>query len=455
VSVTLAPPLASGALPRVGHLLAWSRDPLGLLSRVRAEHGDVVGLSFRGARSVLLCHPDDIARVHAETGRGFQKAQGGYVFPRAFGNGLLTSSGEFWRRQRALAQPAFHRRRIAGYAGTMVRLAQEMADSWGDGQTLDVHAEMSRLTQRIAGVTLFGLDTETWSGRASAALGAINRAVNKEGASLFVERLPASVPTRNRRRADAAIAELDGLVADLLAARSARPGQHDDLLAMLAEARDADGQGMSPRQLRDEVVTLYLAGHETTANTLSWVWHLLGRHEPVARRLADELTGVLGDRAAKAEDVAALPFTRAVIDEAMRLYPPIWQVFRIAVEDAEFRGYTVPAGTGVMMSQWLTQRDLRWFDHPDRFDPDRWLDGRTRDVPRYAYFPFGGGPRVCLGSAFAVMEAVLVVATVARRVSLRPLDAEVRLAPLITLRPDRGIRVRVQGVAGATGGPRA
>ena len=437
-SSTLPPP-APGALPVLGHQLAWRRDPLRLLTRARAECGDVVSLSFGGSRCVLLAHPDDIARVHLQWPAGFQKAQGGYVFPRAFGNGLLTSKGELWRRQRSLAQPAFQRRRIGGYAALMAQLAGEAVAQWPDGSVIDIHAQMSRLAQRIAGMTLFAVDTGGWAAEVSVAMDVINRAVNTESRSLISGRLPASVPTANRRRADGAIGKLDALVRQLLQERASRPDRRDDLLASLAGA----GAGQDPRQLRDEIVTLYLAGHETTANTLSWLWYLLARDPAAADRVACELADVLGDRPATPDDLAGLRFTRAAIDEAMRLYPPIWQVFRVAAQEAGFGSFSVPAGTGVMMSQWLTHRDPRWFGDPDRFDPGRWLDGRTEGLPRYAFFPFGGGPRVCIGSAFALLEAALVVATIARRVRLRPAGPQVRPAPHITLRPARPMLVRV------------
>lgn len=433
------PPPAPGALPVLGHQLAWRRDPLRLLTRARVECGDVVSLSFRGFRCVLLAHPDDIARVHLEWPAGFQKAQGGYVFPRAFGNGLLSSQGELWRRQRSLAQPAFRRRRVGGYSGQMAQLAEEAVARWPDGSVIDIHAQMSRLAQRIAGTTLFAVDTEGWTAEVSAAMDVINRAVNIESRSLITERLPASLPTPNRHRADAAIGKLDALVHRMLRAQASHPDRGDDLLTSLATAC----AGPDTRQLRDEIVTLYLAGHETTANTLSWLWYLLALDPAAAERVAGELADVLGDRPAAAGDLAALRYTRAAIDEAMRLYPPIWQVFRVAAREASFGCYSVPAGTGVMISQWLTHRDPRWFGDPDRFDPGRWLDGRTDGLPRYAFFPFGGGPRVCLGSAFALLEAALVVATIARRVRLRPAGPPVRPAAYITLRPARPMLMRV------------
>jgi cytochrome P450 len=449
------PPTRRERVPGVSNLVAFMRDRRAFVEDLHTRYGDVAGFSLAGDRWVQLTHPADIERVLVATGRTNRKGyqtykQTGYVFRTVFGNGLLTSEGGFWRHQRRLAQPAFHTRRVHGYADMMVRYAGELADGWRPGQELDMRPAMSGLTQRIAAAALFGADTADAAARIPRVLDALLAGFDAELGSLVVERLPAWVPTPNRRRVDAAIGELDRLVAQVVADRRGAPaGTHDDLLAMLSEARDDDGATMSDRQLRDELVTLYLAGQETTASALTWLWYALGRHPDLAARVRTEVTGVLGDRPATAADAGRLPLLRAAIDEVLRLYPPLWGVYRLTEQDMTVRGHRIPAGTYLWLSSWITHRDPRWFDHPADFDPDRWLDGRTAGLPRYAYWPFGGGPRLCIGNGFALTAATLVAATLLRRYRHTLLDGEVTPTPSITLRPMPGVRVRLDGTGAA------
>ncbi|MEJ3745480.1 cytochrome P450 [Actinomycetes bacterium KLBMP 9797] len=447
-----APPRQREKIPGVSHLLAFSRDPLRFFDELYATHGDIAEFFMAGDRWVLINHPKDIERVHVETTRHFRKGYQtyekiGYVFRRVLGNGLVTSEGDFWRTQRRLAQPAFHHGQIRGYADTMVAYTQQMIGRWAPGAELDMRIAMGGLTQRVAGTCFFGADTAAQSTRATKALDAIMVGFNTELASMFVERLPAFVPTPNRRRVDAAIADFDAVVSEFVHnRRSAPPGEHGDLLALLCAAQDDDGGQMTDRQLRDELVTLYIAAQETTSSTLAWVLYFLGSRPELGARVRQELDRVLGGRQATPADLGELRLLRAVVDEVLRLYPPAWRVFRVPEHDVEIQGYRVPEGAYVVMSQWVTHRDPRWFDAPTTFDPDRWLDGRTANLPRYAYWPFGGGPRMCIGNGFAIMEIVLVAATLLGQVRYTLLDHDVTPRPLITLRPDPGVRVRIDQV---------
>ncbi|GHJ43215.1 cytochrome P450 [Catellatospora sp. TT07R-123] len=441
-------------IPLVSHLRAFIHDPLELFDSMHASHGDVVEFFMAGDRWVLLSHPDDIERVHLETTRNYRKGYQeykkiGYVFSRTLGNGLVTSEGSFWRTQRRLAQPAFHTKRVQGYADTMVDYTRELIDTWRPGDEFDMRILMGGLTQRVAGKSFFGTDTEKESSRASQALDKIMLGFNVELGSMVLERLPAFVPTRNRRRVDSAISDFEDVIAEFIANRRAAVGEHADLLAMLVESRDDDGSQMSDKQLRDELVTMYVAAQETTTSTLAWIWYFLGTRPDLAARVYAEVDSVLGGAPATAEKMGELKLLRAVVDEVLRLYPPAWRVFRVPDNDVEFQGYRVKAGTMVAMSQWITHRDPRWFDKPTEFDPDRWLDGRTANLHRYAYWPFGGGPRMCIGNGFALMEIVLIAATIAQRVRYTLLDHDVKPYPMITLRPSPGVRVRVDSVAGA------
>jgi cytochrome P450 len=452
-TTSVAPPRQREKIPAVSHLRAFIRDPLTFFDALHERHGDVVEFFMAGDRWVLISNPADIERVHLETTRGFSKGYRtykkiGYVFRRTLGNGLVTSEGRFWRTQRRLAQPAFHTKQIQTYADTMVQYTDDLLDRWEPGQELDLRVLMGGLTQRIAGMSFFGTDTAAEASRASKALDAIMTGFTTELGSMVVERLPAFVPTANRRRVDSAIADFDDVVSEFIRnRRDAEPGAHTDLLAMLSEARDDDGSQMTDEQLRDELVTMYVAAQETTTSTLAWIWYFLGSRPNLAARVAEEVDRVLDGRRAEATDMAGLKVLRAVVDEVLRLYPPAWRVFRVPDADVDIRGFRIPAGSYVVMSQWITHRDPRWFDDPTTFDPDRWLDGRTADLPRYAYWPFGGGPRMCIGNGFALMEIVLVAATMIQRLRYTLLDHDVTPLPLITLRPNPGVRIRIDEVS--------
>jgi cytochrome P450 len=442
-----APPLPPGPRTRVpgGDLLAFRRDLLGTLERV-AAYGDVAGMRFGPRRVTLLSDPELVREVLVVRHREFIKS---YALQRArvlLGEGLLTSEQPLHLRQRRLAQPAFHRERIAAYAADMVAYAARMAEEeWRDGETLDVAREMNRLTLAIAGKTLFGAEVageaEEIAGALTTALGLYKRLTNPLGPLL--DRLPTPGTLRMRR----ARARLDATIYRIIAERRRAGGDRGDLLSMLLLAQDTegDGGGMSDLQLRDEALTIFLAGHETTANALSWTWHLLARNPEVEAALHAELDTVLAGRLPTVDDLPALPYTRAVLAESMRLLPPAYVVGRQPLHDMEIGGFRVEEGSIVLMSPWVIQRDPRWWSEPLRFRPERWTPEAEAELPRFAYFPFGGGPRKCIGEGFAWTEEILVLATLAARWRVRPVPGHpVEPEPMITLRPRHGIRAALE-----------
>jgi cytochrome P450 len=423
----------------VGHVVQFRRDPLALLTRVAREYGDVARFNAATQTVYLLNHPDYVKDVlvthHArfKKGRALQRAK------RLLGEGLLTSEGDFWRRQRRLAQPAFHRQRLNSYAETMVAYAEQTSARWRDGETLDAADEMMRLTLAVVGKTLFDADVESDAGEVGAALA--------EVMSLFgylmlpFSELLEKLPLPPRRRFERARARLDAVIYRIIEERRREGFDRGDLLSTLLHALDEEGDrtGMTDEQLRDEVMTIFLAGHETTANALAWTWYLLSQNPEAEARLHEELAEVLRDRPPTAEDLPRLRYTEMVVAESMRLYPPAWAVGRLALEEHEVGGYRIPRGALVLVSQYVMHRDPRFWPDPERFDPERFTPEAKAARPQFAYFPFGGGPRRCVGEGFAWMEAVLILATLARRWRLRLAPgAVVRTEPRITLRPGRG-----------------
>jgi cytochrome P450 len=431
-------------------------DPLAGLTRLRREFGPVVRLSSRPVSAFLVADPTAIAdglvgsnRTHAKGAvrRGFGSSET-VVQPLTLllGQGLLTSGGEVHRRQRRLMQPLFHRQRIAGYGETFARIADDTTATWRDGQRLDVHAEMTEMTLAIVARTLFGLDLD------SEVIALVRTAIDENmpaagrarlpGFETF-ERLPLPAPRRRR----AARESLDRVVYDLIEARRTAGAGGDDLLSLLLSTRDTDtGAGMADEEVRDEALTIMLAGHETTANALSWTFHLLGGDPDVAARMHAELDTVLADQPPTMDDLPRLPYTDAVFRESMRLYPPVWAMGRHLTEEREVGGFLLPAGSTLLFSQWVVHRDERWWPDPERFDPTRWLGASIGvgaappDQPRYSYFPFGGGPRQCIGNTFAHVEGVLALAAISRRWSFEPVaGVEIVPQPLVTLRPRDGL----------------
>jgi len=414
-------------------------NPLDYFTKVAREYGDIAGLRVLNFRSIFINHPDLIEEVLVTNARKYSKGRVLRANRHVFGEGLLTSEGDFWLRQRRLAQPAFHRARIASYAATMVEYTQRMLNGWRAGEERDAHREMMRLTLQIVGKTLFDADVERDAQEVGKSLELLLEIGANFRRAIFV---PHWLPTPTNLRVKREVAQIEKILYRIIGERRASGRDAGDLLSMLLSAQDEDGSRMTDRQLRDEAITLFLAGHETTASTLSWTWWLLARNPTVEAKLHAELDAVLGDRAPSLDDLPRLAYAGHVITESLRLYPAAWGMARLAVEDHEIAGYPVTKGMGVAMAQWVVHRDPRWYDTPEEFRPDRWENDLWKRLPRFAYFPFGGGPRQCIGNAFALMEATLILATIARKFRLR-LVANHPVAPLasITLRPRHGVGV--------------
>jgi cytochrome P450 len=438
-ALKLPPGPERGALD--GVFSTFRTDPLTFLSQAARQYGDVVGLRFLHFRTYLVSHPALIEEILVNHARKFVKGRVLQANKRLFGNGLITSEGEFWLRQRRLVQPAFHRDRIASYASVMVDFTLRTLASWRHNQECDIHREMMALTLQIVGKTLFNAEVAHETAKVGRTLEVLLE-LNADFRRLIFT--PKWLPTVRNLRTNLGIRRLDKIVYRIIAQRRAAGHDAGDLLSMLLAAQDVDGSVMTDRQLRDEAITLFLAGHETTANALSWTWWLLGHNPTVERKLHAELDTVLKGRSPSLEDLPKLSYTHQVLNESLRLYPPAWGIARLAIEDHEIGGYPVPKGTGVAVSQWVVHRDSRWFDSPEQFRPERWTDDLQKRLPRFAYFPFGGGPRQCIGNTFALMESALVLATIAQkfRISLLPGHKVIPLAS-ITLRPRYGIRVKL------------
>lgn len=430
-------------------LRAFRQDPIGFIWDL-GKRGDVAVASVGPFKIHLLNHPDLVHEVLVTGHRDFMKGQGLQEAKRILGNGLLTSEGEFHRRQRRMAQPAFHATRIAAYADVMASSAADVCEGWTDSAVVDIHAEMTRLTLSIVGKTLFDTDLQRDDAARvrdalSAALGLFDRVATPYGALL--ERLPVPSTLRFQR----AKAELDSVIHGLIEEhRQGGSRDRGDLLSMLLMAQDDEGDGgrMTDVQLRDEAMTIFLAGHETTANALTWTWYLLSQHAEVEARLHAELRDVLGGRLPTMADGESLPYTERVITESLRLYPPAWIIGRRATADHRFDGLVIEAGSLVLVSPYLIHHDERWYPDPFRFDPDRWTPEARAERPRMSFFPFGAGGRMCIGESFAWSELTMVLATMAQRWSARLVPGHsVALQPRITLRPKHGMRMRLEARA--------
>lgn len=491
--------------PILGNIPFPGADWLAGFERAARNFGDVVYFQFLHVPMILLVHPDDIESVLLTNPANFFKSRDYRALAKVLGNGLLTSEGEAWRAQRRMLQPAFRRDNILSYAPVIVACAEKMLSGWCDGETRDVHQEMMALTLDIVGKALFGADVLRSAGRVGFALETAMKQFTRIAGWAFL--LPENFPVPGTWRMRRATRQLDEVIYGIIHERRARQensgeGNSSDLLGTLLEIRDGDGRPLSDLQLRDNLMTLFLAGHETTAIALSWTWFLLAENPEAERGLHSELDEVLQGRRPGAEDLRRLPFTEMVIKESMRLYPPAWGIGRHSRTEFEVGGYTIPPRTNIFMLQWVTQRDPRWFAEPERFWPERWREEVSRGSeaslqngesstkgssltppeagnrasgtlsprhfeasipvgqeksarnsaltdglqnqkrPRFSYFPFGGGPRVCIGAGLAMMEATLLLATIAQRyrfslVSEHPIE----LFPSVTLRPRNGIRV--------------
>jgi cytochrome P450 len=436
------PPLRSGI---------WRGVRAAMLPELEAAKraaGDFARIRLGAITLYVVSDPEAIKSVLVTEQRNFIRFEPeGSMLRRAVGNGILTSTGELHRRQRRLMQPLFQPRRIESYAGAMSLEAARLLAEWEAraGQVVDVHAEMMRVTMLVIARVLFGSDLRAQAEVLSDAITAANRASSSLIQMLSKGRL-AFLPTRDNRQLRRAVRALDSLVYGQIEARRRSGEQRDDLLGLLLSARDdeASDAPMSDRQVRDELVTLFAAGHETTASLLSWTWSLLAAHPEVESRLHRELDQTLAGRAPEFSDLPELPYTQQVLRESMRLFPPAWITGRLNLEAAEVSGRPLPARSFVITSPWLVHHDARWFPEPERFDPERFRPEASDSRPRFAYFPFGGGARQCIGQSFAEVEGALLLASFAQRFAPRPLDgARVALEPMVTLRPKDGLPMRL------------
>ena len=426
--------------PLVGNLPEFRKNPLEFFTLCARHYGDIVRYRILNVNVFLLNHPDWIEDVLAGDHRNFMKGRILRANRLMLGNGLIINEGDDWMRQRRLVQPAFHRDRIAAYAGVMIAFTQRLAASWRDGETFDILPEMKRLTLEIIAKTLFDADISSQAGVVGRALQIfLEEFAARTGNGLLV---PERIPTPGNLRLQRAVRRLDKVVYRMIQQRRLSGQPHNDLLTMLLEARDERGNRMSDQQLRDEVMNILLAGHETTALALTWTWYLLAKHPAVEHRLFAELDRVLGGRSPEVTDIPNLPYTDGVLKESLRLFPPAWCITRVALRECEIGGYAVPAGTSLSVSQWVVHHDPRYFEDPEAFKPQRWENDLSRRLPAFAYFPFGGGPRRCLGYSFAMTEAVLIIAALASkfRFSLAPGHPVVPW-PSITLNPKFGVRM--------------
>ncbi len=434
-NVNTGPP---ARVPILGHVPAFVRDPLAFFADCASHYGDWVEVRFGTRPFFIATHPDVIETVLVTRHRSFRKSPGLRRSSILFGEGLLTSEGDLWRSQRKLIQPAFHRERIASAAVTMLEMTQSHLARWETGRPFDLHADLMRLTADVAVKILFGSRIRE--------IEAVSRAI-EVGQSAFARwmhyliMLPDWVPTPSSPAISRAVKELDRVIYGLIAERRAAGSDGNDLLSMLLKSKhNGDGRAMSERQLRDEILTLFLAGHETTALTLMWTLTLLAQNPAVEAKLHEELATAIGDRPVSPDDAARLTYTDQVVRESMRLYPPAWVIGRQAIEIVEIGGHLIAAGSPVIIPQYIVHRDSRYFPDPTRFQPERWTTEFANSLPRFAYFPFGGGPRICIGNSFAMLESVLLLASIASRFQLRLAPGHpVVLQPAFTLRPKGGL----------------
>ncbi|MFF9687476.1 cytochrome P450 [Streptomyces sp. NPDC014623] len=429
-------------LPFLGSLPQFGKDPLGFFERL-GGYGDMVRWRFGRNDCVFIADPEYIGELLTETEHTFDQPLLGIAFRTVMGNGVVVARGTDWRRKRSLVQPSVRPRQVKSYASTMTACAVELAGTWSDGERVDIKREMAALTQEIAVRTIFGVDTPADAESMGRAMDIAQQEIGKEFSGLGAV-LPDWVPTPGRARIKKAAAVIDAEVGRVVARHRDGDGGRPDLLSRLLAAVDESGAHLSGKEIRDETVTLYIGGHETTSSTLVWAWYLLSRAPHARAALTEELDRVLGDREPGIDDYAQLTYAQAVVKETLRLYPTIWLVTGIAKEGARIGGVPMPEGTRVWSSQWVTHRDERWFPEPAAFRPERWDAETGDDIPEYAWYPFGGGPRVCLGTRFAMVEAVLVLAVLARRFELEVDPGTISPVPALTLQPDRDVMATVR-----------
>ena len=439
ISHPLVPPGPKGE-PIIGNARAFVLEPLDYLRRCAQEYGDVMQIRLGTTAIYMVSSPELIEQVLVTNNKKYRKSRFTQRRKNLFGNGLIFSEGDFWLRQRRLMQPAFHQKRIASYGAAMVAQSQRVAANWQDGQELSIHEEMMQLSLEIVTKTLFDSETTGDVQRIGKVLDILIEQVS--AAAVRPLQYPDWIPTPGNRQYNAALGELNVIIRQIISEHRQRTNDGDDLLSTLLQMQDEDGSRMTDKQLRDEVVNLYIAGHETVAMAMSYAWRLLANHPEVEEKLATELMEVLNGRVPTIEDLPRLPYTEQIMNEALRLYPPVWGVFRDCQEADELGGYVIKPGTVMLLSTWVVHHDARFYAEPEEFRPERWEKQAVQQRPRYAYFPFGGGQRLCIGNIFALVEARLILATLAQkwRFTLVP-DQPFELVPSITIRPKYGIQV--------------
>jgi cytochrome P450 len=431
--------------PIVGNLYSFRSNPLSFLVKAAREYGDLVYFKVANQNMYLVNHPDYVREILVTNQSNFLKSRALQRSKMLLGEGLLTSEGKHHLRQRRLVQPAFHRERLAVYAAAMSEVAVRMREHWQPGTTMDVSVEMAKLTLSIVARTLFSADVESEASQIGGAMTAVLE-MFRFLLLPFSEQLR-KLPLPSIRRFEKARTILDTTIYGLIRERRKSGVDTGDLLSMLLLAQDEekDGAGMTDEQVRDEALTLFLAGHETTANALTWTWYLLSRHPEAERRLHAEIDTVLDGRAPELADVPQLRYAEMILSEALRLYPPAWAIGRMAKAPFELGGMEIPAKSICILSPYLVQRDARWFPEPEKFDPERWTPEAREALPKFAYFPFGGGARVCIGERFAWMEGVIVMAAIAQKWRFRLVPGQhVEPLPLITLRVKNGLQMTAE-----------
>lgn len=425
-----------GALPEI------RRDELDFLTHCVRKYGDVCYVRVVNIPAYIISNPGDIETVLVAKNTNFIKSVYLRESRALFGQGLLTSEGGFWLRQRRLLQPAFHHSRIAGYAKTMMDYTQRMLATWKDGEVRDIHEDMSNLTMEIVSQVLFGDGLSTETREAGDALRIFFDQFD-DRFGLYV--IPEWLPTPGNLRYRSAIRRLDQIIGRVIHERRAKSYDNGDILSSLLRVQDEDGSQMTESQVRDEVMTLFFTGHETTALALSWTWYLLAQHPEVTAKLSEELDTVLAGRTPSADDFPKLTYTEWIVKESLRLYPPAYGIVREALNDIEIGGYMIAKGSTVAIFPWSVHRDLRYYEDPEAFRPERWNHDFQKSLPRCAYIPFGAGPRICIGNAFALTEVTLLLAAIASKfeVALAP-GHKVALSPSLTLRPRKGIKVTLK-----------
>ncbi|MDJ0727631.1 MAG: cytochrome P450 [Prochloraceae cyanobacterium] len=431
---------APKADPQFGHLLEYDRDPIGFWTLCAKEYGEIVPLNFGEMSVCFISNPQLIEKVLHEKNT-FIKGEDYQILGDIFGKGLVTSDGDLWKHQRKLIQPLFLQERIANYAKIMVNYTEKMLNNWSDKEEIDVHAEMMRLTLNIAMKAIFDLDLTEADAKTIAE--AFDLAMEwyenmREQGFIYDPNNPTEADLRYKK----AIDRVDKAIYKIIQTRRKNKQNSGDLLSLLIDMKDENGKKMSDRQVRDEAATMILAGHETTANTLSWTWMLLAQNPQVRAKLQQELKEVLGNKKPTAADYNRLNYTKMVIKESMRLYPAVAELSRQTTREYNLGGYQIPANCTVMMCQWVNHRNPDYFPDPETFNPDRWANDLEKKLPKGVYFPFGDGQRICIGKGFALMEAVLLLATISQKFTLNLLPEHPILPqPSITLRPEKGIKV--------------